>query len=136
MKRMFLWTMGLAMALGFALPSLAQKLMPRQRGLELVVGAPIIKGEKLWSQKNFGVGVSLTRYLQRENYTFLAAEYEQQMLPYRSYDVPLKDMLLQVGYMTPIITDRGKNVLCYMGMSALGGYEELNHDKQLLPPSP
>ena len=61
------------------------------------------------------------------------AEYEQQNMPYRSYNVKLKDALLQVGYMHPVLSDRGKNVFLYGGISALGGYEQLNEDKKLLP---
>ena len=79
------------------------------------------------------MGVSLTRYLKRENYAFVLAEYEQQNMPYRAYEVKLKDALLQVGYMHPLLSDRGKNVFLYGGISALGGYEELNEDKKLLP---
>ena len=79
------------------------------------------------------MGVSLTRYLGRENYTFVMAEYEQQNMPYRDYAVKLKDALLQVGYMHPILSDNGKNVFFYGGISALGGYEQLNEDKKLLP---
>lgn len=79
------------------------------------------------------MGVSFTRYLGRENYTFVMTEYEQQNIPYRSYNVKLKDALLQVGYMHPILFDREKNVFLYGGISALGGYEQLNEDKKLLP---
>lgn len=61
------------------------------------------------------------------------AEYEQQKMPYRSYNVKLKDALLQVGYMHPVLSDNGKNVFLYGGVSALGGYEQLNEDKKLLP---
>ena len=35
--------------------------------------------------------------------------------------------------MHPVLSDRGKNVLLYGGISALGGYEQLNEDKKLLP---
>ena len=94
---------------------------------------PLIKGENLFQGNNFGMGVSLTRYLKRENYAFVLAEYEQQNMPYRAYEVKLKDALLQVGYMHPLLSDRGKNVFLYGGISALGGYEELNEDKKLLP---
>ena len=61
------------------------------------------------------------------------AEYEQQNMPYRSYNVKLKDALLQVGYMHPVFSDRGKNVFLYGGISALGGYEQLNEDKSCCP---
>ncbi len=111
----------------------AQRLIPKQKGIEVVGSIPLIKGEKLFTEDSFGVGVSLTRYLKRGNYAFVLAEYEQQNIPYRAYEVKLKDALLQVGYKHPILSDNGKNVFLYGGISALGGYEELNEDKKLLP---
>ena len=126
-------TICLAVAMTFSLPSHAQRLIPKQRGIEVVGSVPLIKGEKFLAADNFGMGAALTRYLGRENYTFVMAEYEQQNMPYRSYNVKLKDALLQVGYMLPVLSDRGKNVLLYGGISALGGYEVLNKDKRLLP---
>ena len=123
----------MAVTMAFAVPSHAQRLIPKQKGIEVVGSVPLVKGEKLFAKNNFGVGVSLTRYLKRENYAFVLAEYEQQNMPYRAYEVKLKDALLQVGYMHPLLSDRGKNVFLYGGISALGGYEELNEDKKLLP---
>ena len=132
-KKNIILTVCVAVAMTFSLPSQAQRLIPKQRGIEVVGSVPLIKGEKLFTGDNFGVGISLPRYLKKENYTFVMAEYEQQNMPYRSYNVNLKDALLQVGYMHPILSDKGKNVLLYGGISALGGYEQLNEDKKLLP---
>ena len=123
----------MAVAMTFSLPSHAQRLIPKQKGIEVVGSVPLIKGEKLLAKDNFGLGISLTRYLKRENYTFVLAEYEQQNVPYRDYGVNLKDALLQVGYMHPILSDNGKNMFLYAGISALGGYEEINEDQTLLP---
>ena len=122
-----------AVAMLFSLPSHAQRLIPKQRGIEVLGSVPLIKGEKLFAGDHFGVGISLTRYLKRENYTFASLEYEQQNMSYRSYNIPMKDILLHLGYMQPVLADRGKNVLVYVGVSALCGYEELNRDKKLLP---
>ena len=133
MKKKIILSVCAAVAMAFSLPSQAQRLIPKQRGIEVIGSVPIIKGEKLFTGDNFGVGISLTRYLKKENYTFVMAEYEQQNMPYRSYNVKLKDALLQVGYMHPVLSDRGKNVFLYGGISALGGYEQLNEDKRLLP---
>ena len=133
MKKKIILSVCAAVAMAFSLPSQAQRLIPKQRGVEVVGGVPLIKGEKLFTGDNFGVGISLTRYLKKENYTFVGVEYEQQNMPYRDYNVKLKDALLQVGYMHPVLSDRGKNVLLYGGISALGGYEQLNEDKKLLP---
>ena len=133
MKKKIILSVRIAVAMAFSLPSQAQRLIPKQRGIEVIGSVPLIKGEKFLAADNFGIGTSLTRYLSRENYTFVMAEYEQQNMPYRSYDVKLKDALLHLGYMHPIVSDNGKNVFLYGGISALGGYEELNEDKKLLP---
>ena len=45
----------------------------------------------------------------------------------------MRDVLLQLGYMQSLLSDRGKNIFTYLGGSALGGYEELNEEKSLLP---
>ena len=111
----------------------AQRLIPKQQGIELIASVPLIKGEKVFSKEHWGAGVSLTKYLKRASYAFLLAEYEVQRLAYRDYDVPMRDVLLQVGYMHPLLSDRGKNIFTYLGLSVLGGYEELNEEKFLLP---
>ena len=132
-KNNIILTACVAVAMTFSLPSQAQRLIPKQRGIEVLGSVPLIKGEKPFTGDNFGVGISLTRYLKKENYTFASLGYEQQNLPYRSYNIPMKDILLQVGYMHPVLSDRGKNVFLYSGISALGGYEQLNEDNRLLP---
>ena len=100
MKKKIILSVCAAVAMAFSLPSQAQRLIPKQRGIEVVGSVPLIKGEKFLAADNFGMGAALTRYLSRENYTFVMAEYEQQNMPYRSYNVKLKDALLQVGYST------------------------------------
>ena len=132
-KKNIILTVCVAVTMTFSLPSHAQRLIPKQRGIEVVGGVPLIKGEKFFGKDNFGLDISLTRYLKRENYSFVGVEYEQQIMPYRDYGVKLKDALLHLGYMHPILSDNGKNVLLYVGISALGGYEEINEDQKLLP---
>ena len=110
-----------------------QRLIPKQQGIEIIASVPLIKGEKVFSKEHWGAGVSLTKYLKRASYAFLLAEYEERRLAYRDYEVPMRDVLLQVGYMQPLLSDRGKNIFAYLGLSALGGYEELNEEKSLLP---
>lgn len=117
-------------------PSYAQRLIPGQKGMEITGSLPVINGEKLFRKDHFGVGISFTRYLKSENYTFLAAEYEQQDMAYRSYRVPMKDAFLQVGYMHPVLSDGGKNLFVCAGISALGGYEELDRGRTFYPMAP
>ncbi len=92
MKNNIILTVCVAVAMTFSLPSQAQRLIPKQRGIEVVGSVPLFKGEKFLAADNFGMGAALTRYLGREDYTFVMAEYEQQNMPYRSYNVKLKDL--------------------------------------------
>ena len=90
-------------------------------GDDLTPDRPLSSSEKFLAADNFCIGVLFSRYLGRENHTFVMAEYEQQNMPYRSYNVKLKDVLLQVGYMRPIHSNKGKSIFLYGGISALGG---------------
>ena len=54
-------TVCVAVAMTFTLPSQAQRLIPKQRGIEVVGSIPLIKGEKFLAADNFGMGTSLTR---------------------------------------------------------------------------
>ena len=125
----------LALALSMATPlsTQAQRLVPKQRGIEFSTSVPIIKGQTLFQQENFGLSLSLTRNLKRGRYTYLSAIYEGQGLSYRSYHVPLRDYLLQAGYAHPLLSDKGKNVFLYLGTSVVAGYEDINKGERLLP---
>ncbi len=123
----------LACATVMMLPCQAQRLIPKQQGIEIVGGLPIIQGEKLFQNGNFDIGMSFIRHLKSENYAFLSAEYEQQYIPYRRYDILMKDAILQVGYMHPVLSDMGKNIFAYLGVSALSGYEDIGQGSDLLP---
>ena len=98
----------------------AQRLIPKQQGIEVIASVPLIKGEKVFSKEQWGAGVSLTKYLKRASYAFLLAEYEVQRLAYRDYDVPMRDVLLQVGYMQPLLSDRLLLILKAQGRVLLG----------------
>ena len=111
----------------------AQRLVPSQKGLEVSASVPIVKGKSLFKQDDFGVALSLSHYLKRGKYTFVSAGYEQQALSYRSYQVPLRDYLVQMGYAHPLLSDKGKNVFFYLGTSAVAGYEYINKGEKLLP---
>ena len=89
----------------------AQCLVPSQKGLEVSASVPIVKGKSFFKQDDFGLTLSLSLYLKRGKYTFLSAGYEQQALSYRSYQVPLRDYLVQMGYAYPLLSDKGK--MCF-----------------------
>lgn len=122
-----------ALVVGLPTAVQAQRLVPSQKGLEVSAGVPIVKGKSLFKQDDFGLTLSLSHYLKRGKYAFVSAGYEQQALSYRSYQVPLCDYLVQMGYAHPLLSDKGKNVFFYLGASAVAGYEDINKGEKLLP---
>ena len=122
-----------ALVVGLPTAVQAQRLVSSQKGLEASASIPIVKGKSLFKQDDFGVALSLSHYLKRGKYTFVSAGYEQQALSYRSYQVPLRDYLVQMGYAHPLLSDKGKNVFFYLGASAVAGYEDINKGEKLLP---
>lgn len=122
-----------ALVVGLPTTVQAQRLVPSQKGLEVSASVPIVKGKSLFKQDDFGLTLSLFHYLKRGKYTFVSAGYEQQALSYRSYQVPLRDYLVQMGYAHPLLSDKGKNVFFYLGTSAVAGYEYINKGEKLLP---
>ncbi len=129
MRRFLLLTLS---ALCFIVSAKAQRLIPHQRGIELSLGVPVIKGKQLFQKEQMTATLSLMQYFRQGNYAFLSAEYEEQNYRYRASLVPCKDYLLQLGYMHALLSDKGKNLFFYLGASAIGGYEELNEDNALL----
>ena len=109
-----------ALVVGLPTAVQAQRLVPSQKGIGSVGGcAHCKKANRSLSKDDFGLTLSLSHYLKRGKYTFVSAGYEQQALSYRSYQVPLRDYLVQMGYAHPLLSDKGKNVFFYLGTSAL-----------------
>ena len=131
--KLFFSSLCAALVVGLPTAVQAQRLVPGQKGLEVSASMPIVKGKSLFKQDDFGLTLSLSHYLKRGKYTFVSAGYEQQALCYRSYQVPLRDYLVQMGYAHPLLSDKGKNVFFYLGTSAVAGYEDINKGEKLLP---
>jgi len=131
--KLFFSSLCAALVVGLPTAVQAQRLVPGQKGLEVSASVPIVKGKSLFKQDDFGLTLSLSHYLKHGKYTFVSAGYEQQALSYRSYQVPLRDYLVQMGYAHPLLSDKGKNVFFYLGTSAVAGYEDINKGEKLLP---
>ena len=55
MKKKIILSVCAAVAMAFSLPSHAQRLIPKQKGIEVMGSVPLVKGEKFFAKDNFGV---------------------------------------------------------------------------------
>lgn len=115
-------------------PVSAQRLLPNQNGLEVMGGIvfqprvsnPINSGD-------FSVEAGYNHYFRVGNYLSVTADYEQRHYTYKEWRIPIQDALLQVSYNHPLVMNRGRDILLYAGIAALGGYEFVNNGETLMP---
>ena len=115
-------------------PVSAQRLLPNQNGLEVLGGIvfqprvsnPINSGD-------FSVEVGYNHYFRVGNYLSVTADYEQRHYTYKEWRIPIQDALLQVSYNHPLVMNRGRDILLYAGIAALGGYEFVNNGETIMP---
>jgi hypothetical protein len=135
MKRKLMIVGLLSLLLGaIGQPVSAQRLLPNQNGLEVMGGIifqprvsnPINSGD-------FSVEAGYNHYFRVGNYLSVTADYEQRHYTYKEWRIPIQDALLQVSYNHPLVMNRGRDVLLYAGIAALGGYEFVNNGETLMP---
>lgn len=115
-------------------PVSAQRLLPNQNGLEVLGGIvfqprvsnPINSGD-------FSVEAGYNHYFRVGNYLSVTADYEQRHYTYKEWRIPIQDALLQVSYNHPLVMNRGRDILLYAGIAALGGYEFVNNGETIMP---
>lgn len=135
MKRKLMIVGLLSLLLGaIGQPVSAQRLLPNQNGLEFMGGIvfqprvsnPINSGD-------FSVEAGYNHYFRVGNYLSVTADYEQRHYTYKEWRIPIQDALLQVSYNHPLVMNRGRDILLYAGIAALGGYEFVNNGETLMP---
>ena len=135
MKRKLMIVGLLSLLLGaIGQPVSAQRLLPNQNGLEVMggivfqprVGNPFNSGD-------FSVEAGYNHYFRVGNYLSVTAGYEQRHYTYKEWRIPIQDALLQVSYNHPLVMNRGRDILLYAGIAALGGYEFVNNGETIMP---
>ncbi|WP_083900404.1 conjugal transfer protein TraO [Porphyromonas levii] len=111
----------------------AQRLIPKQSGVAVLVGTPGISQSGIFEPNAYNVSFEITQYLKKATYWFAGAEYRQRDSSYSHYTVPVQEYLLNGGYMYPVLVDPRKTVLIYAGLSATAGYQELNKGERTMP---
>ncbi|AVJ52799.1 conjugal transfer protein TraO [Elizabethkingia anophelis] len=105
----------------------AQRLMPKQKGLEINAG--MLGGE---ISDNYYLNLTLTVNGQHGGYWIWGAEYSHQLADYRTVQIPLEDYTGEVGYSLQLLSDARKTVTLNAGLTAVAGYESINRGNTVL----
>lgn len=105
----------------------AQRLMPKQKGLEINTG--------MFSKEisdNYYLNLTFTVNGQHSGYWIWGAEYTHQIADYRTVQIPLEDYTGEVGYSLQLLSDIRKTVTFNAGLTAVAGYESINRGDTVL----
>ena len=117
---------------GLSIPTMAQRLLPHQKGIEFYGGVPLQK-HNTFGDGNFNAGFNFTRYIRNYHYYHFGLNYLQQNYHYNELKVPVRDYMGEGGFMFHLISSPGKSFLVYGGPCLSLGYEEVNDSKKWLP---
>lgn len=121
---LLVWSFGSA-------PAEAQRLIPWQTVLSVTAGVPGTQ-DGFFKKDAYDVSADFSQYFKSRNYYFVGGEFRHRNYRYQSLNIPVEEYLLHAGYMHPVLVDYSKTVLLYLGLSATGGYQELNRGVRTL----
>jgi hypothetical protein len=107
----------------------AQRMMPKQKGLEINTGL-LLSAEK---EQFYSVGLVLTSYFNRGNYWLWGVAYHRIPKPYKNLQVPIESFLAETGYSLRLTGDLRKRFNLNASITGVGGYETVNRGKEILP---
>lgn len=130
MKR---WIMVIALMLCIcSYEAQAQRVLKGMRALELRAG--MVDG--IYSHDThdagFSFGIAMSRYANNANKWVFGAEYLRRNYPYEATHVPMAQFTAEGGYCYKFLSDASKTLFCYVGGSAVAGYETVNWGDNLL----
>lgn len=105
----------------------AQRMVPKQKGLELNVG--MLSKEV---SENYYLNLTMTVNGKSGGYWIWGAEYTNRFSRYRDELIPLETYTGEVGYSFQLFGDARKTFTLNAGVSAVGGYENINRSEVFL----
>ncbi|TWI20313.1 conjugative transposon protein TraO [Sphingobacterium siyangense] len=106
----------------------AQRMVPKQKGLEINVG--VLSDDKLGN--DYFLNLALNVYGKNGNYWLFAAEYNHEYATYGTLDIPLETYLGEAGYSLQLLGDARKIINLNVTLTGVLGYETFNRNEKLL----
>jgi len=106
----------------------AQRMLPKQKGLELSTGS--LSNEKIGT--DYYIGVSITVNGRKGNYQIWGLEYIHKVHGYKSTRILQQTIIAEGGYSFFLLGDAQRNIALNFGLTGIVGYESLNRGQQML----
>jgi len=106
----------------------AQRLLPKQKGIELSAGT--LSNDKIGNDYYLNVGMTVNA--KNGNYQLWALEYTYQYHDYKNLRIPQETFTAEGGYSFLLLGDARKNVTFNFGLTGLVGYETINRGETVL----
>jgi len=106
----------------------AQRMLPKQKGLEISTG--IFSDDKIGNDYYINIGMTVGG--KNGNYQLWALEYTHQYHNYKDLRIPQETYTTEGGYSLFLLGDTRKNITLNAAITALVGYESINRGEASL----
>ncbi|TDQ10180.1 MULTISPECIES: conjugal transfer protein TraO [Bacteroidota] len=108
--------------------SQAQRMLPKQKGLEVNVGA--LSDDKIGNDYYINIGMTVNG--KNGNYQLWALEYTHQYHDYKDLRIPQETYTAEGGYSFFLLGDASKNITLNAAITGVVGYESINRGEAML----
>ena len=108
--------------------SQAQRMLPKQKGLE--VNAGVLSNDKIGN--DYYINIAMTVNGENGNYQLWALEYTHQYYQYKDLRIPRETYTAEGGYSFFLLGDARKNVTLNAAITGVIGYETINRGEEIL----
>ncbi|MCX2680757.1 conjugal transfer protein TraO [Galbibacter sp. EGI 63066] len=106
----------------------AQRMLPKQKGLEVSAGT--LSNEN--PGRNYYLNIGLTVNGKNGNYRLWALEYTHQYYKYKGLRIPQETYTAEGGYSFFLLGDARKNITLNAAITGVFGYESINRGEAML----
>lgn len=106
----------------------AQRMLPKQKGLEVNVG--VLSNDKIGNDYFLNIGMTVNG--KNGNYQLWALEYTHQYHNYKDLHIPQETYTAEGGYSFFLLGDARKNIALNAAITGVVGYETINRGEAML----
>ena len=106
----------------------AQRMLPKQKGLEVNVGA--LSDDKIGNDYYINIGMTVNG--KNGTYQLWALEYTHQYHDYKDFRIPQETYTAEGGYSFFLLGDASKNITFNAAITGVAGYESINRGEAML----